>query len=80
MNEGGKYLRNIKNIKYKHMRNQELIDKRFDQIDGKIKTLNYLLSRQSSVNDFKNELNQLEEIVGDLKSLVERDLSPLRNG
>jgi archaellum component FlaC len=62
------------------MRNQELIDKRFDQIDGKIKTLNYLLSRQSSVNDFKNELNQLEEIVGDLKSLVERDLSPLRNG
>jgi len=62
------------------MRNQELIDKRFDQIDGKIKTLNYLLSRQSSVNDFKNELNQLQEIVGDLKSLVERDLSPLRNG
>jgi cell fate (sporulation/competence/biofilm development) regulator YlbF (YheA/YmcA/DUF963 family) len=62
------------------MRNQELIDKRFDQIDGKIKTLNYLLSRQSNVNDFKNELNQLQEIVGDLKSLVERDLSPLRNG
>jgi len=62
------------------MRNQELIDKRFDQIDGKIKTLNYLLSRQSNVNDFKKELNQLEEIVVDLKSLVERDLTPLRNG
>jgi len=62
------------------MRNQELIDKRFDQIDGKIKTLNYLLSRQSSVNDFKNELGQLEELVSDLKSLVERNLTPLRNG
>jgi archaellum component FlaC len=80
MNEGGRYFRNIKNIKYKHMRNQELIDKRFDQIDGKIKTLNYLLSRQSSVNDFKNELGQLEELVSDLKSLVERNLTPLRNG
>lgn len=62
------------------MRNQELVDKRFDQIEGKIKTLKYLLSRQSSVDEFKGELNQMEELVNDLKSLVERDSSPLRNG
>lgn len=62
------------------MRNQELIDKRFEQIEGKIKTLKFLLSRQSSVNDFKNELNQVEELVDNLKSLVEREASPLRNG
>jgi len=62
------------------MRNQELVDKRFDQIEGKIKTLKYLLSRQSSVQDFKNELNQMEELVDNLKSLVERDSTPLRNG
>ena len=62
------------------MRNQQLVDKRFDQIEGKIKTLKFLLSRQSSVNDFKNELNQMEELVNDLKSLVERDSTPLRNG
>ena len=62
------------------MRNQQLIDKRFDQIEGKIKTLKFLLSRQSSVNDFKGELNKMEELVSDLKSLVERDLTPLRNG
>jgi len=62
------------------MRNQQLIDKRFDQIEGKIKTLKYLLSRQSSVQDFKNELNQMEELVDNLKSLVERDSTPLRNG
>lgn len=67
-------------INNKHMRNQELIDKRFDQIEGKIKTLKFLLSRQSSVSDFKNELNQMEELVGDLKSLVERNITPLRNG
>ena len=62
------------------MRNQQLVDKRFDQIEGKIKTLKFLLSRQSSVEDFKNELNQMEELVNDLKSLVERDSTPLRNG
>ena len=62
------------------MRNQQLIDKRFDQIEGKIKTLKYLLSRQSNVQDFKNELNQMEELVDNLKSLVERDSTPLRNG
>lgn len=62
------------------MRNQQLVDKRFDQIEGKIKTLKFLLSRQSSVQDFKNELNQMEELVDNLKSLIERDSTPLRNG
>ena len=62
------------------MRNQELIDKRFDQIDGKIKTLNYLLSRQSSVKEFQDELKNMEDLLADLKSLIERNLDPLRNG
>jgi len=62
------------------MRNQELVDKRFQQINGRIKTLKFLLSRQSSVQDFKNELTQLEETVEDLKSIIERDSTPLRNG
>jgi len=62
------------------MRNQELINKRFQQIDGKTKTLKFLVSRQSPVQDFKNELNQLEELIEDLKSLVDRESTPLRNG
>ena len=80
MNEGGGTSEILKILNIKYMRNQQLIDKRFDQIEGKIKTLKFLLSRQSSVNDFKGELNQMEELVSDLKSLVERDLTPLRNG
>lgn len=62
------------------MKNQVLIDKRFDQIDGKIKILKFLLSRQSPASEFKREINELEETVEDLKSLVERNLTPLRNG
>lgn len=62
------------------MRNQELINKRFQQIEGKIKTLKFLIGRQSPVQDFKNELTNLEEVVEDLRSLVDRESTPLRNG
>ena len=48
------------------MRNKQLIDKRFEQIDSRIKTLKYLLSRQSSVQDFNNEIGKLENTVDDL--------------
>ena len=62
------------------MRNTQLIDKRFDQMESKIKVLKFLLSRQSSVDDFKSEIDKMEEILVDLKSLIERGLDPLRNG
>jgi hypothetical protein len=60
--------------------NKELIDRRFMQIEGKIKTLKFLLSRQEPVIKFKNELSDMEEIVNDLKSQIERIQSPMRNG
>jgi hypothetical protein len=62
------------------MHNPQLIDKRFDQMESKIKVLKFLLSRESSVDEFKGELNNMEEILADLKSLIERNLDPLRNG
>ena len=62
------------------MRNTQLIDKRFDQMESKIKVLKFLLSRQSSVEDFKEELKNMEDILEDLKSLIERGLDPLRKG
>jgi hypothetical protein len=62
------------------MRNKELVDRRFTQIEGKIKTLKYLLSRQSPVGEFRKELDNLEEITNDLKSIIEREVTPLRNG
>lgn len=62
------------------MKNRELVDKRFTQIEGKIKGLKFILSRQSPVSEFKKELESLEEIVSDLKSMIEREQSPLRQG
>ena len=62
------------------MRNPQLIDKRFEQMESKIKILKFLLSRQSSVKEFQDELKNMEEVLADLKSLIERNLDPLRNG
>jgi hypothetical protein len=62
------------------MKNGQLVDKRFSQIEGKIKTLNFLLSRQSPVSEFKKELEELGDVVEDLKSIIEREQTPLRNG
>ena len=61
-------------------RNKELIDKRFMQIDGKLKTLKFLMSRQSSKEQFMDEIKGLTEVVDDLKSIIERQSTPLRNG
>jgi hypothetical protein len=60
--------------------NKELIDKRFMQIEGKIKTLKFIVSRNEPVSRYKEELNSLEEIVNDLKSQMERFQTPMRNG
>tara|TARA_R110000803_G_scaffold95287_2_gene163115 strand:- start:71 stop:259 length:189 start_codon:yes stop_codon:yes gene_type:complete len=62
------------------MRNKELIDKRFMQIDGKLKTLKFLMSRQSTKEQFMDEIKGLTEVVDDLKSIIERQSTPLRNG
>tara|TARA_R110001632_G_scaffold207951_1_gene332200 strand:- start:71 stop:262 length:192 start_codon:yes stop_codon:yes gene_type:complete len=63
------------------MRNTELIDKRFMQLDAKLKTLNFLISRpDTSREEFKEVINQTGIVLDDLKSLINRNLDPLRNG
>jgi hypothetical protein len=62
------------------MRNKELVDKRIIQIEGKIKTLQHLLNGQSTSDQFKGVLNDLNEVVEDLKSILEREMDPTRYG
>lgn len=63
------------------MRNQELIDRRFMQLEAKLKTMNLLLSRPGSTSkQFKDEIKDAEEVIMDLKAIIERDTTPLRNG
>ena len=62
------------------MKNKELVDKRFMQIEGKLKMLKHQLAGQSSKKEFEATLNDLNDVVEDLKSIIERNLDPLRNG
>ena len=62
------------------MKNKELVDKRFMQIEGKLKMLKHQLGGQSSRKEFEATLNDLSDVVEDLKSIIERNLDPLRNG
>ena len=39
-----------------------------------------MLGRQTSKREFIGEIENMENIVNDLRSLIERDSSPLRNG
>jgi hypothetical protein len=50
------------------------------QIDGKLKTLKFLMSRSSTKEQFMDEIKGLTEVVDDLKSIIERQSTPLRNG
>jgi hypothetical protein len=63
------------------MKNQELIDRRFMQLEAKLKTMNLLLSRPgSTAKEFKDVIKDTEVVIEDLKSIVNRDITPLRNG
>lgn len=63
------------------MINKELIDKRFMQMDAKLKILNMLLSRpDSSKGEFKEVIDDAGIVLDDLKSLINRNTDPLRNG
>ena len=63
------------------MKNQELIDRRFMQLEAKLKTMNLLLSRPgSTAKEFKDVIKDTEVVIEDLKSIINRDITPLRNG
>jgi len=56
------------------MKNKELIEKRFDQIEYKMKYLKYALSNHSEQD--KKEYETLYSTINDLKILIYRDLPP----
>lgn len=60
--------------------NKEFIDRRFTQIESKISNLRYNLRGQSSKEEFEKNINEIEELVNDVKDTIERFSTPLRNG
>jgi hypothetical protein len=59
------------------MRNKELISKKFESIEYKIKQLRFLLSDRTAVKqNFIDTLDNLEELINEVSQMVERDMNP----
>lgn len=55
------------------MRNSELVVKRTNQINNKLQQLKFQISRNTPYSEMLKTLTESEELLEDLKSIVERD-------
>jgi len=59
------------------MRSREYLFKKIEHLESKLKTLQFLIKRGSTVGEFDLEIKFAEEILSEIKATVEREpLSP----
>jgi hypothetical protein len=59
------------------MRNRNLISNKLDNLEAKMKTLKFIVSRGEPVQTFLDVVTQSEELISELQDLIDReDLSP----
>jgi len=55
------------------MQNKELAQKKIENIEGKVKTIRVMITRQgTTIEDLNKELNYIDEKLSDLMTLVSR--------
>ena len=55
------------------MKNKELILRRFQTLEGKLKTLDLHIHRGGSNQQVMNTQKDIQELVDDVKSIIERE-------
>jgi septation ring formation regulator EzrA len=56
------------------MRNKDLFKQKLDRIDGKVKMIRVMSTRQgTTVKDINEVLNQIDEQMSDLYTMLERE-------
>lgn len=59
------------------MRNRNLISNKLDNLEAKMKTLKFIVSRGEPVQTFLDVVTQSEELINELQDLIDReDMSP----
>lgn len=59
------------------MRNRNLISNKLDNLEAKMKTLKFIVSRGEPVQTFLDVVTQSEELISELQDLIDReDMSP----
>jgi hypothetical protein len=56
------------------MRNPEIAMNKLEKLEGKLKTMYVMLTRpNSSADDYKRVITESEEIIADIKTMVQRN-------
>ena len=59
------------------MRNRNLIDRKLDQLETTLITLQQIVNRQSPIESYRANIIKAQGLVGDLKDMVEAEpMSP----
>jgi hypothetical protein len=56
------------------MRTPEVAILKIEKIEGKLKAMGVLLSRQSTAEQFKEQIKSTEEILQDIKDMIQREI------
>ena len=55
------------------MRNKELFLNKMNRVDGKLKTIRVLVTRNTTPQEIHRIIDETEELLQDLEDMVERD-------
>ena len=56
------------------MRTPEIAISKIEKIEGKLKTMSVLLTRQSTAQQFQEQITSAEELLQDVKDMVQRNI------
>ena len=57
------------------MRTPDVAISKIEKIEGKLKTMSVLLTRQSTAQQFQEQITSAEEILQDVKDMIQRDMT-----
>ena len=57
------------------MKAPEYVINKIEKLEGKLKTLTLLTTRQASKQDFQNSIKESEEILQDVKDAIQREIN-----
>jgi|694.fasta_scaffold19941_3 hypothetical protein len=55
------------------MRNREMILRQLERIDNSMKKMKFYLNRGESVDNYKKEIELVENMISEVKSMIERE-------
>jgi len=55
------------------MRNRELILRQLERIDNSMNKMKFYLNRGESIDNYKSEISNVENLISEIKSMVERE-------